>query len=118
MDDYIKREDAINEICRRGCEIERSGTLVVSMCEAKQFAVNVLEEISTADVHENVRGEWEEVKVLYKADDYFPTIDTIASMRCPNCKRYHHEIYYYGNPTEMALYCSYCGADMRGVNDE
>ena len=37
----------------------------------------------------------------------------VASMFCPNCNRWHNEVYHYGNPIEFANFCSFCGADMR-----
>ena len=101
MDDYINREDAINEICRRGCEIERSGTLVVSMREAKQFAVNVLEEISTADVHENVRGIWNNALNFSNGNE---------DLECSVCGEW---FFSYKIDCDWN-FCPNCGADMRG----
>lgn len=67
--------------------------------------------IPTADVEEVRRGLWEEVTVEYnEAADIH-----IASMRCSVCKRYHNEIYIYGDPTESARYCNFCGALNREV---
>lgn len=52
-------------------------------------------------------GKWEDVSV----HDNIRNI-MIASMRCNVCKRYHNEVYHYGNPTEMARFCPVCGAKM------
>ena len=67
-----------------------------------------------ADVRPVVRGKWEDVNVR----DYSTNINgglplNIASMCCSVCKRWHNEVYHYGNPTEMAHFCPNCGADMR-----
>jgi hypothetical protein len=49
----------------------------------------------TADVRENVRGEW---------------ISTgFMEVKCSNCKETFHEL-------ESANFCPNCGADMRGDN--
>ncbi len=55
-------------------------------------------------------GAWEEVEVT----DYPESNLMVASMFCPKCKRYHNEVYHYGNPTEMARYCGFCGVMMDG----
>lgn len=52
-------------------------------------------------------GKWEDVSV----HDNIRNI-MIASMRCNVCKRYHNEVYHYGDPTEMARFCPVCGAKM------
>ncbi len=73
-----------------------------------------LEAIPAADVVEVRHGKWEQVEVR----DYPNSNLMVASMWCPVCKRYHNEVYHYGNPTEMAHYCGFCGAKMDGgVND-
>ena len=66
------------------------------------------------DVRPVVRGAWEDVNVR----DYSTNINgglplNVASMCCSVCKRWHNEVYHYGNPTEMAHFCPNCGADMR-----
>ena len=65
------------------------------------------------DVRPVVRGKWEDVEVTYVAYKTTLPFERISSMRCNQCNRYHTEIYYYGNPTEMAHFCHNCGADMR-----
>lgn len=57
-------------------------------------------------------GKWEDVSV----HDNIRNI-MIASMRCNVCKRYHNEVYHYGNPTEMARFCPVCGAKMEVSDD-
>ena len=76
--------------------------------------VEDIETIPAADVAEVRHGQWQQVEVT----DYPNSNLMVASMWCPVCKRYHNEVYYYGNPTEMAHYCGFCGAKMDGdVND-
>lgn len=117
MDDYIKREDAVNalnELCEQICpysKLQRG-----AMCGACTLgsAFDVIEdEIPAADVRENVRGEWQNVVVRNKGDDVWQAIESVASMQCQKCKRWHNEVYLYGNPTEMSNFCPNCGADMR-----
>jgi len=95
-DDYIKREDAINEICLRGCALERQRKLVLSMCEAKQFAVDVIDDIPAADVRENTHGKWN-----YN--------ERTAIFVCSNCGSVMVR--------NTFFYCPWCGADMRGESD-
>ena len=61
-------------------------------------------------------GKWEQIEISYFADmdDETKTGMAIASMFCPRCKRYHNEVYLYGNPTFGVNFCPNCGADMRG----
>lgn len=70
---------------------------------------------STADVRPVVHGKWEHVNITYldDMDEEAREALAIASMFCPNCKRYHNEVYIYGNPTENVNFCPKCGADMR-----
>ena len=105
--DYIKREDAINEICLRGCALERQRKLVLSMCEAKQFAVDVIDDIPAADVRENIYGKWIDMGDFVQC----------SACCCTRLKRYNCA---YGPVTQVSFdnYCPTCGADMRGAKDE
>lgn len=101
-DEYIKRSDAIDAICR-GCE-------EYDRCEMPcSYAVGVAE-LPAADVAPVKRGKWEDVEI-WETDT---SVVDVVSMRCPVCNRYHNEVYHYGNPTEMAHYCGFCGAKMGG----
>lgn len=66
---------------------------------------------------ERKTGKWEQIEVNYFADmdDEIKESMAIASMFCPKCKRYHNEVYLYGNPTYGVNFCPACGADMRGI---
>ena len=63
---------------------------------------------------ERKRGRWEQVEVNYLADmdEDIKESMAIASMFCPSCKRYHNEVYLYGNPIYGVNFCPNCGADM------
>ena len=75
--------------------------------------IESIAKIPADDMRPVVRGKWEDVEVTYVADKTTLPFERISSMRCDQCNRYHTEIYYYGNPTEMAHFCPNCGADMR-----
>lgn len=57
------------------------------------------------------RKKWERVEVIPITEVNTP--HAVASMYCPNCERYHNQVYFYGNPIENVNFCPYCGADMR-----
>ena len=68
-----------------------------------------IENAPAADVRPVVKAKWEDVHIDR------PEISDleVASMFCPNCNRWHNEVYHYGNPIEFANFCNFCGADMR-----
>ena len=88
MTDYIKREDAINKFATivAGNSYERISDEV-----KHETAVKFFEDIPTADVRENVRGEW-----INKG---------FMVAECSNCKEQFHEL-------EIANFCPNCGAQM------
>ena len=107
MAEYIEREAAI-ESFRKNLD---GGYVLTNDAQT----THILRSIPAADVRPVVRGKWEEVEVSYIEDMYdkgnLP--ETIVSMYCPICERYHTEVYWYGNPTENINFCPNCGADMR-----
>lgn len=72
--------------------------------------IELVKNFPATDVVEVRPGRWVEVEVKELA--YYKMM--IASMRCDQCGRYHNEVYHYGNPTEMAKHCGFCGARMDG----
>lgn len=94
MSDYIKREDAIEQARRNWLG---EGELVAST------EIQLLNNLPTADVRENVRGEWIIIKDQeWSGGEY---------VKCSNCD-YGYAIGAYHEPAEFK-YCPNCGADMR-----
>lgn len=91
--DYIDREQAIDTVNR--CTevfVNNLPTMV-----DKETVMHMLSEVPSADVRENVRGEWLE------ADDEDP-----CYYRCSICGRMVDVI---------CNFCPNCGADMRGEDN-
>ena len=100
MADYIERE-ALKAV------FEEDGHL-------SAYVEEMIDSIPAADVRPVVKAKWEDVHI-----DRPEIADLeVASMFCPNCNRWHNEVYHYGNPIEFANYCQFCGADMREADDE
>ena len=76
-----------------------------------------LEALPAEDVQPVKHGRWEEIDVQDVKNCTNLPITEITSMRCNKCNRYHNEVYFYGNPTENALYCPHCGARMDGEDN-
>ena len=91
---YISREAAIEAICTEGTRLERNGTM--AMVEIKQWCVDLLEQLPSADVRENIKGEW--------IKQYFDFRDNCQIYSCSKCD-------YQDVDTN---FCPNCGADMRG----
>ena len=89
MNDYIRREDAINALYEE-CNKDQSLS-----CPYQFF--DGIERIPAADVRENVHGEW---------------IDTGSGEECSVC----HEIQY--GYDSGRRFCASCGAIMDGGDDE
>lgn len=101
MDEYIDRQAAIEAIDE---SLKRVFVLPVGK--------SIIDKIPAADVVERKIGKWEEVEVTWLVD-IEDQPDAIASMFCPQCKRYANHVYYYGSPTYGMNFCPNCGADMR-----
>ena len=74
--------------------------------------------IPAVDAVEVRHSYWEDVVVEYVGELTPLYIQSIASMRCASCNRYHNEVYYCGKPKKMALYCPYCGDRMDGRRED
>ena len=103
MADYINREALLKMI----------GTMPSSPITDREERlirafISTVKNFPAADVWPVVKAKWEDVHIKR------PEIADleVASMFCPNCNRWHNEVYNYGNPTEMAHFCPNCGAKM------
>lgn len=98
MTEYIERQKALDTVFRS---------------HSVEGAHKFLAAIKPADARPVVSGEWEDVEVIDARSRDAIGISSIASIRCSVCHRYHNEVYFYGDPTEFARFCSNCGAEMK-----
>ena len=116
MSDYISREDAVKAIESYYKErSQRSRSEKMFWVKVTEGSIcydleNAMSSLPSADVRENVRGEWLEKEVN---DDI--KITEWQSARCSNCGLYHTTPYMYY--FDEYNYCPNCGADMRGEED-
>ena len=93
MNDYIKREDAIERLSYHTDFYQSDREFGTEEMLYKDSALKEISDIPSADVRENVRGEW---------------ISTgFMEVKCSNCKETFHEL-------ESANFCPNCGAEMGG----
>lgn len=97
MDDYIKREDAINAFDDPRVESNYGDVSPSSV-------IDVIKTIPAADVRENVRGEWIEKIVGNPAGG-----GSLGVSECTRCGCFVFATAVYGDLN----YCPNCGADMR-----
>ena len=106
---YIDADAVVRKMCGNRCGCERYECGGDVPCET----VDMIESAPTISPDEaRGIGKWEDVSVHDNIQNIM-----IAAMRCNVCKRYHNEVYHYGNPTEMARYCPVCGAKMEVSED-
>lgn len=103
VNDCISRQAAIHAICRDGVRLERGGALMITISTAKQWAVDLLGELPSAQP-ERKRGKW--IKVNGKT-----AINCSACYHCSWSRSFEDTV-------KRFNFCPYCGADMRGVDDE
>ena len=65
MSDYISRADAQEAICRDGVRLEREGVIDMSLCTAKQWAVDILEEVPAIYGWISCKDELPEINDVY-----------------------------------------------------
>lgn len=99
MSDYISRDAAKAAV---------QNTLAFHSY-AGGVAASAIDKLPAADVRPVVKASWEQVSVTYDTME----VEAVATMFCPKCKRYHNEVFFYGNPRENANFCPNCGADMK-----
>lgn len=97
VNDCISRQAAIHAICRDGVRLERGGALMITISTAKQWAVDLLGELPSAQPGRK-RGKW------IDDGDPFMWVCDVCGYRV---KRYNN-----------TRYCPNCGAEMRGDADE
>lgn len=90
MDDYIKREDALSEMAKAECGLEYE-----ECTDCSCSYICRIRDIPSADVRENVRGEWLSMFGHNVCNKCGFKIDIVPTNFCPNC-----------------------GADMRGEKNE
>lgn len=107
MDDYISRQAEIDAICKEGTRLERNGT--VAMCEIKQWCIDLLERLPSAQPEQ--RYTEEELRVFQHG----------ISLSLLSKRSAQHWHYDEDTATEIKflerLY-EKVGADMRGEQDE
>ena len=125
-DDLIKRSDALSaagDMSYIAFEIRRKIRMIPSigsMTVTTEEAIEHLQECGWLPEHDRILteptcGKWEEKETFSVADDD-PIIEQWQSARCSECGKYHTTPYvYYFNDYN---YCPYCGARMRGADDE
>jgi len=106
MDDLIRRSELIARINGTGYAEQIKNNLM--------FIARMLPAVDAVEVR---HSHWEDVEVEDVGELTPLYVQSIASMRCASCNRYHNEVYHYGNPTEMACYCPCCGARMDGKEE-
>lgn len=95
MSDYIKREDAIRQIVKTSAQNELDIPAIGTV-------IYILSEMDSADVRENVRGEWKcNIEWGYGTCSVCGRIFPIRNGN-PKADRYN--------------YCPNCGADMRSIS--
>lgn len=92
MDDYIKRENAINVFCWDEDLYVRCG-----------IATKNIKDIPSADVRENVKGEWIDITMWH--DEYFGNKCQAPAQKCSNCGEWSVGI--------NKKFCPNCGAQMK-----
>ena len=103
MSDYISREAAVESIASALMQMDDPDAPRRTVEDYMPLAESMIRGVPTADVRENVRGEWIES-------------DTDGFV-CSVCRNgYKCQPTLMGEP--MFEYCPVCGADMRGSDDD
>ena len=106
MSDYIKREDAIRQIVKTSAQNELDIPAIGTV-------IYILSEMDSADVRENVRGEW-----LPHPNGQYKEWD-VCSACGTGFKRREYDIHANGKKwvTEYNFpFCPNCGAEMRSIS--
>lgn len=100
MSRYITEEDAIKALVDYGYY-----AVACDIVEEKYHAEKALEKAPTADVRENVHGEW----IRFRQEESQPW-----HIKCSNCGQY----WSIADHAVTFKFCFNCGADMRGEKDD
>ena len=79
--------------------------------DALSYAIKMVELEPSADVRENVRGEWAEIEVIAEVYDISGVKTWASKMKCDQCG--FTTIAIEGHFSQYN-FCPNCGADMRG----
>jgi len=102
MSDYISRKTAMLALIKKGQSSTRYRLSEEWELNGKEIR-EALDGIPTADVRENVHGEWEKMD-MHRGMEQYKCSECEAECYVPECM---------GEP--MYLFCPNCGADMRRV---
>lgn len=115
MSDLISRQAAIDAIAEKVNQIFDCNELMTNELshELAAFALSqeLIKDLPSADVRENIKGKWIEVDaILQKEKDLIKGNKRYTCSVCgaSDTHAIHKEV----------LYCWFCGADMRGEQDE
>lgn len=101
MDDLIKRQDAINIICKEGTRLERNGT--VAMVEIKQWCIDLIEQLPSAEHERDIP-----IKPIETTDRAWGIPNRQAV--CPKCDYYLGHIAFLDcYKGKRITYCETCG---------
>ena len=84
-----------------------------SIIEIGETIIAQIDDQPTADVRENVKGEWIDCEVVHDRKD--AKITDWQQARCSVCGKWHTTPYMYS--WYHFEYCPNCGADMRGEQE-
>lgn len=102
MSRYIDADKLMSEFHRYAWDTE---DLHIDLIE------DIVNDEPTADVRENVKGEWEEIEVVEEAYDISGVKTWASKMKCDQCR--FTAIAIEGHFSQYN-FCPNCGADMRG----
>ena len=105
MADYIDRDTLIVKF-QQLADIEWNKETGTSWANAFFEAVDIIDDMPSADVRENVHGEWEEKKIIVQNERGY-----VVQARCSKCNRYSTQLV--SQPKVIVYdYCPRCGSRM------
>lgn len=101
MVDYIDRQAAIDAICRDGVRLERGGALIITISTAKQWAVDLLSKLPSAQP--------KAIRPKFVAEDRYLKNHFQTFPHCPKC---NYEL------ETGDCYCRVCGCHIDWSEDD